>query len=218
MSAVEWNTTRRDSAIRSVQSRLRIVDMHEERNHERVYEAAHAPGVRVDPIEQQRIGEEIEVEDERRRESQAERLHVPARVLRQVAEQLLDQHETEHSQREAVEDREPDRAPRKTSAGTPARSAQRAPITTSAAASGTSHVRPPRRGGLRRRSARVASATAGMRTTRRCAARRRMPRTGTAGFACVSANAQVDDRPDCREAYCQRERATAQSAAPAKAR
>jgi hypothetical protein len=188
---VEYDAARQRDPERPVAGAHRRHD--EQRKHERVDEAAHAPRVRVDPIEQQRIGEEIEVEDERAGESQAEGLHVPAGILRQAAKELFQQHETENRQRQALEEREASGVSERRQSQCNRDLREQAQDDERG---GYGHKPRRARRGAQRRPGGLPSATAGMHTRRRAqdiddAAEYEQPGSR------VTVSRHVDDRPGC---------------------
>ncbi len=70
----------------------------QQRHHQRVHQSAHLQGLLVDVAHEQRPRIQVQVEDERSGQAEAERLRVPARVLVHVAVQLFDEHEREDRQ------------------------------------------------------------------------------------------------------------------------
>ena len=69
-------------------------------------QAARRPDAGVDPAEEQRIGEEVDVEHEPRAQSQAQRLDRPARLVQRAAKDLLGQDQARHRHGEQHAERE----------------------------------------------------------------------------------------------------------------
>ena len=68
----------------------------DQRDQQGQHEAPHRPDVRVDAAEQEGIGQQIQIENVTGRQREAQRLQAPARLHRQSAIQLFDQHQAEH--------------------------------------------------------------------------------------------------------------------------
>ena len=105
-SVAVWNTTRRDSRTPKHVGADAKRRHGEHRHDQRVHEAARDPEIGVQPAEEQRVGEVVDVERPDRGEPQAQRLDAPARVLDGVAPELLQQHQPVDRQRQRAEERE----------------------------------------------------------------------------------------------------------------
>ena len=150
-------------------------------------------------------------------ESEAQRLHVPARVLRRVAEQLLDQHQAEDRERDAVEDREAHRI------------AERVQSQRDRELRDDARARPARPPPARATScaARVAASARRRRALRASSSRKRVPGADPQHVddradleqrgRLRQREREIDERPQRRQADRRRQREAAHAAAPAEA-
>ena len=69
-----------------------------------MHETTDGKGVAVDPPEEQRVGIDIEIEENRPAQPQAQRFEAPAQIVADAAPQLFEQHQGKNRRRQRVEE------------------------------------------------------------------------------------------------------------------